>query len=105
MKYSIPQERLDKMVFKYLNMQYGDLREVNVEHDEITFKKPTSDSEYDILGYDKISKSLHIYYKLADEISDMFSLEETDSENVIGRWVEDRYRIKINEIFIDYYTL
>ena len=96
MKYAIPQDRLDKVVFKYLDMQYGDLEKVNGKYSDIVFKKPNSDSESGIMGWKK-QGMLYIYYKLIDEISSMFSIEKIDSKKVIGRWVEDRYQIVVND--------
>jgi hypothetical protein len=103
MKYSIPQDRLDKIVFRYLDMQYGDLEKFNGKYSDIVFKKPNSNSEYGIMGWEK-SGILYIYNKLIEEISDMFSMENIDSKNLIGRWVEDRYQIEVNDTFISLYN-
>jgi len=95
MKYKIPEDRLDKIVFRYLDIHYGDLEKIKGKHFEFIFKKPNSDSDYGIMGWTK-SGILYIYYKLIDEISGVFSIEKIDSEKVIGRWVEDRYQIEVN---------
>jgi len=96
MKYQIPQDRLYKVVFKYLDMQYGDLEKVKGKYLDILYKKPNSDSESGIMGWKK-QGMLYIYYKLIDEISSMFSIKEIDSKEVIGRWVEDKYQIDVND--------
>jgi hypothetical protein len=97
MKYAIPQDRLDKVVFKYLDMQYGDLEIVKANYYNIILKRINSDSKYGIMGYDEKPKTLYIHYKLIREISEMFFIEYSDSENVIGRWVENRFQIQVNK--------
>jgi hypothetical protein len=97
MKHSIPQDRLDKIVFKYLDLQYGDLEKVKGKNIDIVFKITNSDSEYWSMGWEKPGV-LFVFYKLIDEISGMFSIEYHDSKRIIGRWVEDRYQIKVNNI-------
>jgi hypothetical protein len=97
MKYEITQDRLDKIIFRYLDMEYGNLEKVKAKHVDvdIVFKKPNSDSDYGIMGWEK-SGMLYIYYKLIKEISSVFSIKEIDSKEVIGRWVEDKYQIDVN---------
>jgi hypothetical protein len=94
MKYKIPEDRLDKIVFRYLDIHYGDLEKFNGKFSNIVFKKPNSDSEYGIMGWKK-NGILYVYNKLIEEISGMFSIEEIDSQKVIGRWAEDKYQIKV----------
>ena len=92
MKYIIP----ERIVFKYLDLEYGDLEEHKPENYEgVVFKKLNDDSEYGIMGFKKNDKTLYIYYKLIEEISSMFSLEYDDSKDLIGKWVEDRYKLKV----------
>ena len=101
MKYIIPQEKLEKIVFRYLDLQYGDLEEFKPEHYEgIVFKKPNDDSEFGIMGWEK-SDTLYIYYKLIEEISSIFSIEESDSKEIIGKWIEDRYKLKVVYTYTD----
>jgi len=94
MKYAIPQDRLDKIVFRYLDMEYGNLEKVEGKNVDIVFKKLNLDSKYGVMGWKK-SGILFIFYKLIKEISNAFSIEKIDSEKVIGRWVEDRYQIEV----------
>jgi hypothetical protein len=46
---------------------------------------------------------LYIYYKLNNEISDFFSMQESDSKQVIGRWVENALQMKITNISLSGY--
>ena len=93
MKYIIPENKLDTIVFKYLDLNLKGLEKRNPKHYKgIIFAYP--DEEYGILGW-KNDCSLYIYYKLIDEISSGFGLDDSDSESIIGRWVSDRYQLEV----------
>jgi len=63
--------------------------------DRIYFVNSEND-EYAQIRYDKSDGWCGIYYELIDEISSFFSLEQTDSEQVIGMWVEDTLQMRVN---------
>ena len=92
MKYKIPQDRLDKIIFKYLDNTLKGLEKRKGKHFDV-FAFP--DKEYGILGWKK-NGTLCVYYKLINEISDSFGLEKNDSQKLIGRWASDRLQLEIN---------
>lgn len=94
-KYYIPQERLDKIVFRCLDIQYGDLEKVKGKIYSPVFKKPNSDPSFGILAWES-PIYLYVFYKLIDEVSGAFSLDENESKEIIGRWFEDRYKLKVD---------
>ena len=71
MKYLITESKLEKVIFKYLDNQ-------------------------DFIQIDKDNSWCYIYHKLINEISSFFSLELTDSKDVIGRWVENTLQMRVN---------
>jgi len=93
MKYIIPQDKLDKIVFKYLDNTLKGLERKNAKYyDGFVFTFP--DKEYGILGYEN-NGTLYVYYELIGEISNGFGLEDFDSESIIGRWVGDRLQLEV----------
>jgi len=100
MKYIIP----ERIVFKYLDLYYGDLEQHMPEtYKGTVLKKPSDDSKYGVIGFQK--GLLFIHYKLIDEISSMFSLKEFDSENIIRKWISDKYNSKFHTtIWVDEYS-
>ena len=93
MKYIIPQDKLDKIVFKYLDNTLKGLERKNAKYYEgFVFAFP--DEEYGILGYEN-DGTLYVYYELIREISNGFGLEDFDSESIIGRWVGDRLQLEV----------
>ncbi len=93
MKYKIPQERLDKIIFKYLdNILKGLEKRKPKYYKGIVFAYP--DEKYGILGW-KNDGTLYVDYELIDEISNIFPLEKTETKELIGRWVSDRLQIEV----------
>ena len=92
MKYIITENRLNNIIFKYLDVKYGALEQKKGEYSDIVFC--FYGEEYGELGWEK-SGDLYVYYELMDEISNYFGLKSDDSLRVIGKWVEDRYNLKV----------
>jgi hypothetical protein len=91
MKYIITESQLDKAVFIYLNNQDF----IQIERDLLTYFVNSENDEYAQIRYDKSDGWCYIHYKLVDEISSFFSLEESDSKEVIGRWVENTLQMRV----------
>ena len=95
MKYIIPQDKLDKVVFKYLDINLKGLEKRKPKfYDGFVFAYP--DKKYGMLGYN-IDGTLFIYYELIEEISNGFGLEESDSKSVITRWAIDRLQLEVTD--------
>ena len=100
MKYIITENRLDKVIFKFLDTNYGALEQKKGKLVDIVFHFPGE--EFGVLGWEK-SGNLYIYYTLRNEVSKYFGLEKVDSLKVIGKWVEDRYNLKVIDTHLLYY--
>ena len=97
MKYIITESQLDRAVFVYLRNQ--DFIQIEKGGDRIYFVNSEGD-KYAQIRYDKDDGWCGIYNELVDEISAFFSIESTDSEQVIGRWVEYTLQMPVNQIFL-----
>ena len=91
MKYLITESQLDKVIFKYLGNQDFIIIDMN---DSIYFVNSEGD-RYTQIRFDKDDGWCVIYYELVDEISSFFSMQNSDSESVIGRWVENTLQMKV----------
>jgi hypothetical protein len=91
MKYLITESQFDKVIFKYLDNQ--DFIRID-KGNKIFFVNSEGDESAQI-RYDKKDGWCFIRYKLVDEISSFFSMEESDSEKVIGRWVENTLQMGV----------
>ena len=108
MKYIIPENKLDNIVFKYLDLNLKGLEKRNAKyHNGIVFAFPNE--KYGILGWENNDyyghiNTLWVDYEFLDEISNTFSLSITDSKYIVGRWVADRLQLKVEDIraILDY---
>jgi hypothetical protein len=102
MKYIITESRLENLIFKYLDSMLDGIKLKEGRYDDsLIFVFPGE--EYGLMGWDKPYK-LYTYYEVIDDIEHMFSMEEDDVLDVIGRYVESRYNLKVkrNEIAQDF---
>jgi hypothetical protein len=102
MKYIITENRLNNLIFKFLDAKLDGIETRKGEYVDIVFAFP--DKEYGVLAWEK-SGVLYVFYKLSDEISDFFGLEKDNSSRVIGKWVEDRYNLKVISTMVRYSQL
>ena len=98
MKYLITESQLDNIIFKYLDNQDF----IQIENDDRIFFVNSEGDEYTQIGYNKNNGWCYIYYKLVEEIYAFFSMQESDSESVIGRWVENTLQMKVTNTFMLY---
>jgi hypothetical protein len=96
MKYIITENKLDKVVFKYLDTITKRLvRREPAYHHGFVLSYP--DEKYGILSW-KNNLKLYISSYFFDEISSNFGLDESDTKSIIGKWFSDRYQVEIKKI-------
>jgi hypothetical protein len=94
MKYLITESQLDKVIFRYLNNQDF----IQIERNDSIYFVNSEDDESAQIRYNTEDGRCYISKKLFKEISSFFSLDESDCEEVIGKWVENTLQIKVIEI-------
>jgi len=94
MKYLITESQLDNIIFKYLDNQDF----IQIEKNNSIYFVNSEGDEYAQIRYDENNGSCGIYYKLINEISIFFSIEDSDSKEVIGRWVENTLQMRVTDI-------
>ena len=104
MKYLITESQFNKVIFKYLDSQDF----VQIEKNNRIYFVNSEGDEYAQIRFDKENGFCYIYYKLIKEISTFFSMEESDSEQVIGRWVENTLQMRVvdtrNKLYYKFVT-
>jgi hypothetical protein len=91
MKYLITESQLDKFIFKYIDLK----RFIQIKKGNRIYFVNSEDDEYAQIRYDEDDVECFIYIDLIKEISTFFSLQSSDSEEVIGRWVENTLQMRI----------
>ena len=85
MKYIITESQIDRAVFRYLNNQDF----IKFEKDDFIYFVNSENDLYSLIIYYKDNGWCDIKPNLIEEISSFFSLDDSDSKEVIGRWVEN----------------
>ena len=93
MKYIITEYRLNNIIFKFLDSKK--LIPLKIDEDIIFIKNKSDKTGY--LRYDTNDGWLFILRSLNNEVSDFFSLTETESEKIIAEWVEHTLGMRVSE--------
>jgi len=94
MKYIITESQYDRGIFRYLEMKSLVMQK---KSDEIFFLK-SKNNEYAQIYLYKPDGDCYVRHKLIKEVSDFFSLSKTESEEVIGRWVQKNTGVEVNDV-------
>ena len=95
MKYIIKESQINNVMFWYLDNQ--DFIQIE-KNNKIYFVNSESD-KYAQIRYDKSDGWCSVNYDLIQEISSFFSLQESDSKEVIGMWVENTLQMKVKDTY------
>ena len=91
MKYLITESQLDKVIFKYLDNQDF----IKIKKGNTLYLVNSERDEQAQIRYDKNDGWCATNKTLSNEISSLFSLEYSDSKDVISRWVENTLKMKV----------
>jgi hypothetical protein len=94
MKYLITESQA-KIAAVFLKLDMKKFIQVK-EDGYIYFDKPKGNT-YAQIEYKKSSGKCDINFDLIKEISDLFSLKESDTEKIIGMWVEKTLNMKVKK--------
>jgi hypothetical protein len=98
MKYIITESRLENIIFKYLDSKLDGIELMKGKFSDIVFAFPDEKvGLFAVRKYDKKGDNyLHIYLPFFDEIQTMFSMKEGDVLEIIGKYLESRYNMKLD---------
>ena len=97
MKYIISEGRLDNVIFKYLDSKLDGIEPKKDFGHSIVFVFPGEESGLMRWLGKKSRGQLLTYYEIVDEVETMFSMDESDALDLIGRYVESKYNLKVNK--------
>jgi len=86
-----PDVNIENLIFEKLDGK----KFIQIEKGNKIYFVNSEDDEYAQIKYDKNDGWCGIYEELIYEISRFFSLDESDSEQVIGMWVENTLQMRV----------
>jgi hypothetical protein len=81
----------NKIIFKYLDSQNF----IIIENTYKIYFLNSEGNEYSLIFYNKTDGWCDIYWRLVEEISAFFSMDESNSQEVIGKWVEYTLQMRV----------
>jgi hypothetical protein len=91
MKYLITESQFDNVIFRYLNNQDF----IKIEKGNGIYFLNSEGDTFAQIRCNKNDRVCFISYKLVNEISSFFSLQTSDSEEIIVKWVENTIQMKV----------
>jgi hypothetical protein len=105
-----PENRLEEILFKYLDVKFKDLEQIkgsttHDEHVDIFFRFPGEKlamlawykNRYGVKGY------LKIYPKIIGNIRSLIPIENIEFSKIIGKYVENRYNLAVQDTAVGEY--
>jgi hypothetical protein len=92
MKYLITESQLDKLIFRYLDS----LNFIQIETSSNIFFVNSEDDEHAQIRYNKKIGVGQITLNLIEDISALFSLNDTTSKDIIGKWVGNTLQMEVS---------
>ena len=92
MKFLITENKLEQIVFKYLDNQDF----VKIERGDSVYFLNHEGDELPQIRYNKYDGTCYINDDLNREISSFFSLENFKAKKLIGQWVENTLQMKVS---------
>jgi hypothetical protein len=94
MKYIITESQINNLIFLYLDGQGFVQTE---KDDKIHFKKSDGDNT-SLIVYDTESEVCKLSHRVINQVSDFFSIDKSDSKELIGKWVEKTLKMNVSSI-------
>jgi hypothetical protein len=105
-----PENRLEEIIFKYLDVKFKDLEQIKGstnfdEHVDVFFRFPGEKlamlawykNRYGVKGY------LKIYPKIIGNIRSLIPIENIEFSKIIGKYVENRYNLVVQDTAVGEY--
>jgi len=73
---------------------------VRIDNNDSIYFYDSENDEYAQIVYDKSDEQCYVGFHLVKEISSFFSLQISDSKEVIGKWVENTLQMKVKGTWV-----
>ena len=99
MKYLITESQA-KIAATFLKLDMKNF--IQIEKNNRIYFANSENDQYAQIRFDKYDGWCYIDYDLIEEISSFFSLQRSDSKEVIGKWVENTLQMKVTNTHVPY---
>jgi hypothetical protein len=96
MKVVIPENRLEQMIFKYLDTKLKDVEQLEGQYFDVLFRIPGH--EFGIMGYNPSNNVLNIHHTFIDNIFSFIPIEKKKIMELIYNYVENKYDVNFTGV-------
>ncbi len=97
MKFLITENKLDSIIFKYLDNKNFIIKETPYDY----YFLENEDDEYLQIRVKKSNMDCFLFYNLTEEIKSFFSINKLKVKDVLTRYVEETLNIKVSDVWMD----
>jgi hypothetical protein len=102
MKLIIPESKLDRLVYRYLDMKNFYVLETSFGYQFYKSKQSMDDEEYSIITFSLKDKDCFYSSDLIKDVSLFFSIPTSETMYLIERWVENKLSVVIAYSYSDF---
>jgi hypothetical protein len=102
MKLIIPESKLDRLVYRYLDMKNFYILETSFNYQFYKSKQSMDDGEYSIITFSLKDKDCFYSSDLIKDVSLFFSIPTSETMYLIERWVENKLGVVIAYSYSDF---
>lgn len=102
MKLIIPESKLDRLVYRYLDMKNFYVLETSFGYQFYKSKQSMDDEEYSIITFSLKDKDCFYSSDLIKDVSLFFSMPTSETMYLIEKWVENKLGVVIAYSYSDF---
>ncbi len=97
MKFEINENKLEKVIFKYLDSKNFIIRETPFDY----YFLENEDDKFLQIRVKKSDMDCFLFYNLTQDIKSFFSINKFKVKDVLTRYVEETLNIKVSDVWMD----
>ncbi len=97
MKFEINENKLEKVIFKYLDNKNFIIKETDYDY----YFLENEDDKFLQIRVKKSDMDCFLFYNLTEEIKSFFSINKLKVKDVLTRYVEETLNIKVSDVWMD----
>ena len=102
MKLIIPESKLDRLVYRYLDMKNFYILKTSFSYQFYKSKQSMDDEEYSIITFSLEDKDCFYSSNLIKDVSLFFSIPTSETMYLIEKWVENKLGVVIAYSYSDF---
>lgn len=97
MKYIVPKEKLENIIFKYLDLTFKGVKTGKAANfNGIVFY--FGDDDNGVMGYNTIKNIIYVDREIRSNIAELFKLNYDEIDSLIMKWFENKFELPVSKL-------